>query len=108
MPKVLVTIYKITGKQLFFDVPSAWCEECDLSVHTLRKVMKKLPRGSVELIIKPWTDHAIEALSKGGWHAPVVMIGKTIFSQGIVPDEKKLEGAIRDAISRERDHSRTE
>jgi len=93
-----IVIYRITGKQFFFDVPHEWCEECELTVGLTKNVLRELdvvandPR--VRLTVKPWIEFALQALSKGGWHAPVLMINGAIFSQGIVPNKAKLKARL--------------
>lgn len=88
----IVTVYPITGKQLFFRVPHSWCEECNLSIRAVENVAAELDH--VEVRVRPWFDNLIAALRRGGWHAPVVTIDGEIFSQGIVPDEDELRAAL--------------
>lgn len=90
--KRIVTVYPITGKQLFFRVPHAWCEECNLSIRVVEQVAAELDH--VEVRIRPWFNNLVAALRRGGWHAPVVTIDGEIFSQGIVPDEDELRTAL--------------
>lgn len=88
----VVTVYPITGKQLFFRVPHSWCEECNLSIRVVESAAADLDH--VEVRIRPWFNNLIQALRRGGWHAPVVTIDDEIFSQGIVPDEAELRAAL--------------
>ena len=90
----VVTVYPMTGRQLFFTVPHAVCEECDLTVRLVQRVAADLPE--VEVRIKPWFNHLFDALRRGGWHPPVVTINGKISTQGVVPDEAEL----RDALAR--------
>lgn len=92
-----ITVYPITGRQLFFRVPHAWCEECNLTIRLVRSVVADLD-GDVEVLVKPWFNHLFDALRRGGWHAPVVTIDGRVFSQGVVPDEEELRSAIRAAV----------
>ena len=39
----VVTVYPMTGRQLFFNVPHAVCEECDLTVRLVKRVASDLP-----------------------------------------------------------------
>jgi hypothetical protein len=41
----------------------------------------------------------VEALLKGGWHAPVVTIDGRVFSQGVVPDPERLRAALQEEMS---------
>ena len=96
MKKVNVVIYKMTGRQLFFNVPEKMCEECDLSIAQVKNVANKIDGNKVNIEVKPWLNNLLPALIKGGWHPPVVTINGKIFSQGIVPDAKELENKIRE------------
>jgi len=95
MKKVNITIYKMTGKQLFFKVPEKVCEECDLSVERVKSVAKKINGNKINIEVEPWFNHMMKVLLKGGWHPPVVTVNGKIFSQGIVPDAQKLESVMR-------------
>jgi predicted thioredoxin/glutaredoxin len=88
----VITVYPITGKQLFFRVPHSWCEECNLSIRVVERVAADLDH--VEVRIRPWFNNLVAALRRGGWHTPVVTIDGEIFSQGIVPDEYELRSAL--------------
>ena len=92
MSKRQVTVYPITGRQLFFGVPRSWCEECDLTIRLVKSVADEI--GEIEVRVKPWFTHLFDALRRGGWHTPVVTIDGKIFSQGIVPDEAQLREAL--------------
>lgn len=92
MSKQQVTVYPITGRQLFFRVPHSWCEECDLTIRLVKSVADEI--GEIEVRVKPWLNHLFDALRRGGWHAPVVTIDGKVFSQGIVPDEAQLREAL--------------
>ena len=91
----VVTVYPMTGRQLFFTVPHAVCEECDLTVRLIQRVAADLP--DVEVRIKPWFNHLFDALRRGGWHPPVVTINGKISTQGVVPDEAELRDALASA-----------
>ena len=88
----VVTVYPMTGRQLFFNVPHAICEECDLTIRLVQRVASDLP--DVEVRIKPWFNHLFDALRRGGWHPPVVTINGRITTQGVVPDEDRLRRAL--------------
>ena len=88
----VVTVYPMTGRQLFFNVPHAVCEECDLTVRLVQRVASGFPQ--VEVRIKPWFSHLFDALRRGGWHPPVVTINGKVSTQGVVPDEDGLRRAL--------------
>ncbi len=97
---VRVTIYRITGKQLFFRVPDKVCVECDLSVAIVHWVVKELQaEDKVKITIKPWINNLINCLLRWSWHPPVVTINGKRFSQGIVPDKARLTHALRAQLS---------
>jgi len=61
-------------------------------------VAKKIDDSKINIEIKPWFNYMLKVLLKGGWHPPIVMVNGRIFSQGIVPDAKKLESKIRQEV----------
>ena len=87
-----IVVYPITGCQLFFRVPHAWCEEFDLTIQLVREVAEDI--GDIEVRVKLWFNHLFDALKRGGWHAPVVTIDGKVAFQGIVPDEAELRRAL--------------
>jgi hypothetical protein len=95
-----VTVYPITGRQLGpLSIPHRFCEECNLTISRVRQVVAELGRDDIDVQIKPWLRHAVDALRRGGWHAPVVTIDGRVFSQGIVPDGEGLRAALQQAAS---------
>ena len=86
-----ITIYPISGRQLgFLRIPHRWCEECNLTIQLVRRIVEQLGREDVRVEVKPWLSNMFDALRRGGWHAPVVTIDGKIFSQGVVPDAEAL------------------
>lgn len=100
--EVNVLVYRITGKQLFFNVEDSYCEECELTVNRIVEVSKNLPDIHVKLTVKPWLNNIFRVLLKGGWHPPVVLVDGKRISQGVVPEDSLLTKAILDATKRER------
>ena len=97
MPKI--TIYPITGRQLGpLSVPHRLCEECDLTIRLVRRVVDESRRDDLEVEVNPWLRHMFDALRRGGWHAPVVTIDGKVFSQGIVPDANALRERLASAV----------
>lgn len=92
---MIVTVYRVTGRQLFFTVPGRMCEECDLTVATARRIAQRLGSQAVRLEVKPWLNYAVETLLRGGWHPPIVTVNGRVFSQGIVPDTESFERVVR-------------
>lgn len=100
LANVHILIYKITGNQLFFNVPESVCEECDLTVNLAQKALDEIGDKRISLEVKPWMNKVISSLLKGGWHPPVLLINGKIFSQGVVPDGQKLKKAILDELKK--------
>ena len=90
-----VTIYRYGGRFLFYRITQE-CEECELSVHMAREIARELGEDKVDIEVKPWLDHLLEALLKGGWHTPIILINGKKYSQGVVPRREEF----REAISR--------
>jgi hypothetical protein len=96
---VNIIIYKITGRQLFFNVPSRICEECDLTVGLTKKLVNEIDdknntKNKIEIEVKPWLSNFISAAAKGALHPPILLINGHIFSQGRVPDKNELKRKI--------------
>lgn len=93
-------MYRITGRQLFFDVSRSVCEECDLTVATVGRVIKDLERDvRVNLRVRPWLNDLPLALLRGAYHPPVVLVEGKVLSQGVVPDEGDVRRAIQEVAS---------
>ena len=96
--KVLVTLYRFTGKQLFFTVPQKYCEECDLTIHLVKQIASEFGEDRVYVDVKPWFNYLPQALLKGAWHPPAVLVNGKLISQGVVPDAGKLRERITMAL----------
>lgn len=92
-----IIVYRITGQQLFFRIPESVCEECDLTVATVKSVIDELKIAEqVNLRVKPWINSMISCLLWRSWHPPVVTVNGRRFSQGVVPDRDKLKGLLQE------------
>lgn len=97
MKQIQISIYRISGKQFFFNIPNEVCEECELTIRQLKIVLRELGLERdqrIKVVVKPWVEFMDEALAKGGWHPPVLMINGRIFSQGVVPDRARLKAYL--------------
>ncbi|MEK6977104.1 MAG: hypothetical protein AABX40_01720 [Candidatus Hydrothermarchaeota archaeon] len=95
--KAKVTIYRYGGRFLFYRITQD-CEECELSVRMARGIARELGEEKVEIEVKPWLDHFMEALLKGGWHTPIILINGRKYSQGVVPQRAEFMEAILRAM----------
>lgn len=100
MGNIHLVVYKITGNQLFFKVPSSVCEECDLTVNAVKKVLNEINDPRIKFEVKPWMDDLFSALKRGAWHPPVLIINGKIFSQGIVPEVQELKKNIIEELEK--------
>ncbi|MGH9341575.1 MAG: hypothetical protein ACRD1R_18820 [Acidobacteriota bacterium] len=92
--EVKLTLYRWAGRKFFFEIRST-CEECDQSVQVIRKLLEtRFSNLPVTFEVKNWLDHLFECLWHRGWHAPVILVGGKVFSQGVIPDSEKLSRSI--------------
>jgi hypothetical protein len=61
-------------------------------------VVKELGGWYFEVRTRPWGTRFYEAVLRGGWWSPVVMVGRTVYSQGCVPDRAKLRADLLEQI----------
>ena len=87
---VTITMYRWAGTKYGITIKSE-CKECDINAAILQDMKDKEFAGKKVVIeIKPWLTHVWESLRRGGWHAPVIVVEKRIFSQGVVLKRKEL------------------
>lgn len=96
-----VTVYRITGKQGKVNVPDWVCRECDLTVAAVRRACEDAGVSQERITVRPWLARLREALGKGAYHPPVVLINGLVFSQGIVPDVAALTAHLRSEAARQ-------
>ncbi|MEM9739945.1 MAG: glutaredoxin domain-containing protein [Pseudomonadota bacterium] len=71
------------------------CGECTLTTDILRDVLEnECANAEVELEIKDWLSHLMEATWKGARHAPAVLLNGTVISQGVAINRGTLAQAI--------------
>lgn len=97
-----ITIYRFTGNQGLFRVPKKWCEDCDLLVAMVKKVIKELGiEGKTQVTIKPWFLYWWQPLlTNFAWHAPILIVDGELVSQGTVPDKQTLLKALSKNVSK--------
>ncbi len=94
---IKVTVYRWAGQKWFFRIRSE-CAECDLAVAQVKALLSAHPDWRVVLEVKPWLSHLWEALRRGGWHAPVILVGDRRVCQGTVPTRAELQAALQFAL----------
>lgn len=95
--QVVVTIYRITGRQLFLNVGRNVCEECDLAVEAVTKAISELGGVGVRLTVKAWLNNLPMALARGAYHPPVTLVDGKVIGQGIVPAVNDVKRAVLNA-----------
>lgn len=94
--KIEILIYNFTGKQGFFTIPAKVCPECDLTVDIVRQVQAELSQDiEVAIKVKGWWVNLPQALAKGCWQAPCVLVNNKLVSQGKVPDKRSILEIIK-------------
>ena len=103
--KVVITQYKWAGQLGPFKIRST-CEECDVTTHRLKKIIKEnFQNRPVVFDLKPWMDNAFYCLSKGTFHPPIIIINGKKFYQfshkNPAFDQNKLIQAINELLAKE-------
>ena len=96
---VKITLYRWAGKWGPFKV-NIPCGECALTADVLEDTFAtELAGVPVELDVRDWLTEWYRPLPKGGWHAPIVMVGDKIVSQGEALNRGVLTQAVVDAYA---------
>ena len=78
---IKITQFKWAGKLGPIRIKST-CNECDLTSAMLKNMMENEFKGkNVQFEIKPWLDNFFYCLSRGAWHAPIIMVNGKRFHQ---------------------------
>ena len=98
MERIHITVYRPA-------LPFAWSRraalrkaESDRALATIQAVVKELGTGYFDVHVLSWPAHCIEALWRGGRHAPVVLVGNAIYSQGCTPDRAEFRAYLNEQI----------
>lgn len=77
---VVITQFKWAGDWGPFRIKSN-CDECDTITNTIKKMMGEEFKGkNVVFEVKPWLNNIFYCLTRGVWHAPILLInGKKYF-----------------------------
>lgn len=78
---VTITQFKWAGKLGPLEIKST-CGECDVTTTVLKGILnRELKEKNVTFEVKPWLDNFFYCLSRGAWHAPIIMINGKKFHQ---------------------------
>ena len=98
--RLSITMYSFTGWQGLFKVPESWCRECDLLVRATERAIEASGHD-VEFKVRPWFLWFWKPLFRyGAWKAPILVVGRRLVSQGIVPEDSEIVEAISAALPR--------
>jgi glutaredoxin len=76
------------------------CGECTLTKDViLDTINKELSGVPVELELREWLSEWWKPLLKGGWHAPIVIVGGKVISQGSALNRGILTQAVIEAYA---------
>lgn len=82
MTPIKLTLYRWAGQWGPFKV-NIPCGECTLTLDIIKDVMdNELSQVPIELEVKDWLPNWWKVLPKGGLHAPIVLLGNKVISQG--------------------------
>lgn len=92
MKKNNIIIYRFSGRQGFFSIPKKWCEECDLIINLVKRIIKSNNlEQSTDLVVKPWFLWFWEPLFRHGTlHAPMLIVNNKLVSAGTVPKKEDV------------------
>ena len=91
---VQLTLYRWAGSWGPFKV-NIPCGECSLTVDVINDTLDTELKGiPVELEIREWLNEWWKPLVKGGWHAPITIVGGKLVSQGHALNRGVLTEAI--------------
>lgn len=98
LPTIKIELYRWAGSLGPLRITRD-CMDCVAAVAAIREVMAAHPDWPVELEVKPWLNHAWEALRRGGWHAPIVLVNGRLAMQGRIPTRVELEQSVARVLS---------
>ncbi len=91
---VKVTVYRWAGQWGPFKVKIP-CGECALTTDVLKDTFENELNGvPVELDVRDWLTEWYRPITKGGWHAPIVMVDGNVVSQGEALNRGVLTQAV--------------
>jgi len=64
----------------------------------IQTVVEELGQWYFEVHTRPWASRFYEAIVRGGWWSPVVIVERTVFSQACMPDRGQLRAYLNEQI----------
>jgi len=96
-----ITVYIVTGKHGKLRIPESFCRECNLFVRAADLAAEQVD-ADVKVRVVSWWTHILSALRYGGYHAPVMVVGRKRLCQGYdVPTTCEVLEAIEAELERQ-------
>ncbi len=88
------------GGQKFGIKIKSTCQECDISIHLIKNLIKKdFKNKHIKVEVKPWLDNIFEAFFRyQGWHAPIIAVNDRLISQGKFVNLNVLRETIKEEL----------
>ena len=96
-----ITVYRITGKQLFFKVPDSFCDVTDPVLSAVRQVLAEMGRTDIRVKVRPYLNHLPAALLRGVYHPPRFSSGNMSFPKALSPTNRSLKQPSKKPLERE-------
>ena len=91
---IKVYVYRWAGSWGPFKIKIP-CGECTLTKDVILDTIEKELSGiAIELELREWLSEWWKPLLKGGWHAPIVIVGSKVISQGKALNRGLLTQAV--------------
>ena len=72
--------------------------ENERALAVIQAVVKELGQWYFEIHSRSWASHFLEAIIRGGWWSPVVIVDRVLFSQASTPDRTQLRAYLNEQI----------
>ena len=88
--RIHITVYVAGDGWWVFRRPRLRSLDSERTLAMVQGLVKELGQWYFEVHTRCWHTRCYEALLRGGWRAPVVMVGRHVYSEGCVPDRARL------------------
>jgi hypothetical protein len=73
-------------------------EESKQTLAIVDGLVKELGQWYFDVRERSWLRHFYEVLPRGGWRAPVIVVGKTVISESSIPDPVRLRKYLKEQV----------
>ncbi|MUW13668.1 hypothetical protein GJ633_02595 [Halorubrum sp. CBA1125] len=89
----------VTGTHGGLRIPERFCRECHRFTRAADVAAARVD-ADVRVSVRSWWTHLPFALRRGGYHAPVMVVGGDLFRQGHdVPTPEEVVTAVEEALA---------